>query len=313
LLPAGKAISFRLEELEEKNMGVLDGKAVVVTGAGRGIGRAVALAAAAEGAGVVIADPGVRLDGAEPSSAVAEEVLAEITSAGGRAIAVAESVTTMAAGRRIVQACVDGFGLVSGVVCCAGILRHGPFTEMSEDDFSAVIDVHLKGHFNLFRAVVERPEGGTTASLVAISSGYILGDPIRANYRAAKAGIVALMQSVALAGESVGFRCNGIAPVANTRMTQASQLLVDGDPEDIAPMAVYLLSDASSELNGRLFSVRGEHVSSWRDPDERRAIRTHGRWTQEDLARQVPWLYAESGSSGVSGDPVGGWLGLHER
>jgi NAD(P)-dependent dehydrogenase (short-subunit alcohol dehydrogenase family) len=292
-------------------MGVLTGKAVVITGAGQGIGRAMALAAAAEGAGVVVADPGVKLDGTEPSRNVAEGVSTEIAAAGGSAIAVAESVASLAGARRIVEACVDRFESVNGVVCCAGILRHGPFMEMSEDDFTAVIDVHLKGHFNMFRAVTERPEGGTTASLVAISSGYISGDPVRASYRAAKAGIVALMQSVALAGKSVGFRCNGIAPIANTRMTRDSQLLVDGDPEDVAPMGVYLLSDASRDVNGRLFSVRGDRIASWRDPVEDRMIRGNRPWSQEELARQVPWLYAAPDSSGVMGDPVAGWLQRH--
>jgi NAD(P)-dependent dehydrogenase (short-subunit alcohol dehydrogenase family) len=292
-------------------MDVLSGKAVVITGAGQGIGRAMALAAAAEGAGVIVADPGVQLDGTDPSPNVAETVSMEIAAAGGSALAVAESVVSLAGARRIVETCVDRFGSVNGVVCCAGILRHGPFTEMSEDDFTAVIDVHLKGHFNMFRAVTERPEGGSTASLVAISSGYLAGDPVRVNYRAAKAGIVALMQSVALAGQSAGFRCNGIAPIANTRMTRDSQLLVDGDPEDVAPMGVYLLSDASRAINGRLFSVRGDRISSWRDPVEDRMIRTDRRWSQEDLARQVPWLYAAPDASGVTGDPVAGWIQRH--
>ena len=102
-----------------------------------------------------------------------------------------EPVTTLEGARRIVQAGIDAFGAVDGAVCCAGILRHRPFVEMSEDDFSLVVDTHLKGHFNVFRALAEHVVARAgTASMVAISSGYVSGDPVRANYRAAKAGIV---------------------------------------------------------------------------------------------------------------------------
>ena len=102
------------------------------------------------------------------------------------------------------------------------------------------------------------------------------------------------MKSVALSGETSGFRCNCIAPGANTRMTDAAGLVMDGEPEDVAPMAVYLLSDASSEINGRIFTVIGERVASWRDPVEDRMIHARGRWTQDELADQVPWLLAEA-------------------
>jgi NAD(P)-dependent dehydrogenase (short-subunit alcohol dehydrogenase family) len=147
----------------------------------------------------------------------------------------------------------------------------------------------------VFRALAEHVVArGGTASMVAISSGYVSGDPIRANYRAAKAGVVALMKSVALAGETSGFRCNCIAPGANTRMTEAASLVMDGEPEDVAPMAVYLLSDASSTINGRIFTVIGDRIASWRDPVEDRMIHAAGQWTQEDLADQVPWLLSET-------------------
>ncbi len=291
-------------------MGVLTGKAVIVTGAGRGIGRAIAMLAAEEGAGVVVADYGVAINGEDPSSEVADGVVAEITRAGGKAIASAESVTSLEGTRRMAQACVDAFGTVDGAVGCAGILRHGPFADMTEHDFSFVVDTHLKGQFNLFRAVIERPEGGDHASMVAISSGYLSGDPIRLAYRSAKAGVVALMKSVALAGEG-RYRCNCIAPVANTRMTVDSKLVMDGDPEDVAPMAVYLLSDQSKDVTGRIFSVHGSYVSSWKDPVEDRMVRTSGRWTQDDLAAQVPWLHSQGGGAILSGDPVAGFLEKH--
>ncbi|HEY2430605.1 MAG TPA: SDR family NAD(P)-dependent oxidoreductase, partial [Acidimicrobiales bacterium] len=130
----------------------LKGKSIAVTGGGGGIGRAVALACAAEGANVVVADIGVSLDGADPTSAVADAVVGEITDAGGAAIAVAESVTTMEGGQRIVQAAVDAWGSIDGVVCVAGILRERMLFNMSEEEWDPVIETHLKGTFTVFRA-----------------------------------------------------------------------------------------------------------------------------------------------------------------
>jgi NAD(P)-dependent dehydrogenase (short-subunit alcohol dehydrogenase family) len=265
-------------------MGLLDGKVVAVTGAGRGIGRAIALAVAAAGAKVVVNDYGVTIDGREPSSDVAVTVVSEIVAAGGEALANADTVATMAGGAAIVQVGLERWGRVDGVVCCAGIVRHRPFLEMSEHDWDAVVDTHLKGTFTVFRAgaeVMARQDSG--GSLVAISSGFVHGDATRANYRAAKAGVVALMMSVALAGEADGYRANAIAPIANTRMTQAANVQAPGEPEHVAPMAVYLLSDLSDRVTGRVFSIRGNEIAEWSAPVEVQARRTTGRWTPEAI------------------------------
>lgn len=150
-------------------MGLLDQKVVVVTGAGRGIGRAVAFAAAAAGANVVVNDVGVNMDGSDPSSDIADAVVSEIVDAGGRAIASTETVATMDGGSAIVQAGVDAWGRIDGVVCCAGIIRHRPFLEMTEAEWDGVIETNLKGTFTVFRVAAEVMAHQRSGSLVAIS------------------------------------------------------------------------------------------------------------------------------------------------
>lgn len=276
-------------------MAALAGRTVVITGAGGGIGRAIAINAAAEGANVVVADYGVALDGTNPRSEVADAVVAEIEAAGGSATAVNESVTSPAGAQAIIRAAVETYGGLDGVVCCAGVLRHRPFLEMSVEDFSFVVDTHLVGHFTVFQAAAQLAVASNRpVSLVAISSGYLAGDPTRANYRAAKAGVVALMKSVAMAGEGGLYRCNAIAPIANTRMTEASNMLMKGGPEDVAPMAVYLMSQASEQLNGQVFTVDGDRIATWQDAVENRMTFTSEQWTQAALAEQVPWLFQDT-------------------
>ena len=283
----------------------LTGKTVVVTGAGRGIGRAIACAAATAGAKVVVADNGGGLHGGSASPDVAEEVVREIAAQDGEAVAVAESVATMEGARAIVDAGVRSWGRIDGVVCCAGILRHRPFLELSETDFDQVIATHLKGHFAIFQAsLAAMVAGGNGGSLIGISSGYGQGDPARAPYRAAKAGIVALTKSVSLAGAEHGVRANVISPIANTRMTKSSALQFDSEPEDIAPMAVYLLSDRAMHITGEVFSVAGRTISVWADPHERKSARHHSRWQSDDIDGVISWLLHNPQSRGVVMPPL---------
>jgi NAD(P)-dependent dehydrogenase (short-subunit alcohol dehydrogenase family) len=270
----------------------LKGKVVAVTGAGRGIGRAIALACAAEGASVVVNDYGVSIDGEEPSSEVAQAVVDEIVAGGGAAVAVADDISTMAAGERIVQTAVDTYGRIDGVVCVAGILRERMLFNMSEDEWDAVIATHLKGTFTVFRAasgVMRKQEGG--GSLVAFTSGVgMWGSVSQANYAAAKGGIVALMRSAAVGLQKYGVTANAIAPVANTRMAAnvPGGTAETGEPEDVAPMVVYLLSDAARDVTGQTYTVVGGKVALWSQPREIRSIVKEGRWTPQELAEKLP-------------------------
>jgi NAD(P)-dependent dehydrogenase (short-subunit alcohol dehydrogenase family) len=269
--------------------GLLDGKAVVVTGAGGGIGRACALAAAEHGARVVVADIGVGLAGDDPRSEVAEGVVAEIKAAGGEAIAVAEDVSTMAGGERIVGAAIQGFGRIDGVVAVAGILRERMLFNMAEDEWDAVVATHLKGHFTVFRhaaAVMRKQQGG---SLVGFTSGAYAGSVAQANYSAAKGGIVSLVRSAAAGLYRYGVRANAIAPIARTRMSAnvPMELSDMGDPEDVAPMVVYLLSDSAAHVTGQVYTVVGSKIAVWNQPAEVRAMWCEGRWTPELISERL--------------------------
>jgi NAD(P)-dependent dehydrogenase (short-subunit alcohol dehydrogenase family) len=283
--------------------GFLDGKAVVITGSGVGIGRACALACAAEGAKVVVADIGVGLAGEDPTSAVAEAVVKEIEAAGGEAVAVAEDVSTMAGGERIVNTAVERWGRIDGVVAVAGILRERMLFNMSEDEWDAVIATHLKGHFTVFRyaaAVMRKQESG---SLIGFTSGAYVGSVAQANYSAAKGGIVSLVRSAAVGLHRYGVRANAIAPIARTRMSAnvPSGLSENGDPEDVAPMVVYLLSDAAKDVTGQVYTVvGGSRIAVWNQPVEVREMKAEGRWTPQEIAGRFGEIGVEKmgGSSG---------------
>lgn len=266
-------------------MGALDGKAIAVTGAGRGIGRAIAVAAAAEGAAVVVNDFGVAIDGSEPSSDIANEVVAEIVGAGGRAVANAQSVTTMAGGASIVQSAVDSFGRIDGVVCVAGILRERMLFNMSEDEWDPVIETHLKGTFTVFRAAAPIFREQRSGTMIGFTSGAFAASVAQANYSAAKGGIVSLVRSAAAGMNKYGVTANCIAPVAKSRMSGNVPFGLEmGEPEDIAPVVAYLLSDYARGITGQVYTVNGGRVAVWNQPVEVREMRKDGRWTVDELA-----------------------------
>jgi NAD(P)-dependent dehydrogenase (short-subunit alcohol dehydrogenase family) len=271
--------------------GFLDGKNIAITGSGSGIGKAVALACAAEGARVVVADYGVSMDGSDPTSEVADAVVAEITAAGGTAVAVAGDVSEMATGQAIVDAAVNNWGTIDGVVCVAGILRERMLFNMAEEEWDDVVRVHLKGTFTVFRAASaimrKQPTGG---SLVGFTSGAFIGSVAQANYSAAKGGIVSLTKSAAMGLKRYNVNANVIAPVAKTRMSDNVPFGIEmGEPGDIAPMVMYLLSDAGREITGQIYTCVGPRVSVWNQPAEVRSIFAPGeRWTVQQLAETVP-------------------------
>jgi NAD(P)-dependent dehydrogenase (short-subunit alcohol dehydrogenase family) len=273
-------------------VGLLDSKVIAITGAGRGIGRAVALACAGEGASIVVNDYGVSIDGAEPSSDVADGVVAEIEAAGGTAVAVADNIATMEGGERVVATAVDKFGRIDGAVCVAGILRERMLFNMSEEEWDAVIATHLKGTFTVFRAasaVMRKQDGG--GRLIGFTSGVgMWGSVSQANYAAAKGGIVALVRSAAVGLQKYGVTANAIAPVAQTRMAAnvPGGTAETGDPEDVAPMVVYLLSDPARDVTGQTYTVVGGKVALWSQPREIRTIVKDGRWTPQELADKLP-------------------------
>jgi NAD(P)-dependent dehydrogenase (short-subunit alcohol dehydrogenase family) len=271
-------------------MGLLDGKVAVVTGGGTGIGRAVSLDLARAGANVVVNDYGVSVDGRDPSSEPANEVVAAIRSAGGQAVASPESVATMAGGRAVVELALRNFGDLHVVVCCAGILRERMIFNMSEEEWDAVIAVHLKGHFTVMQPATRHMREKKSGSIITFTSTAGLeGSPGQPNYSAAKEGIVGLTRSTALAMARYGVRCNAISPTADTRMTQRLPgerrgLATATPPEAIGPVATFLASDRAAHITGQIIGVRGTEVTVYAHQAPLRTATSVEPWSPERLA-----------------------------
>jgi NAD(P)-dependent dehydrogenase (short-subunit alcohol dehydrogenase family) len=288
-------------------MGLCDGRVVIVTGAGRGLGRAHALAFAAAGASVVVNDYGVALDGTTAQSGPAQDVVAEIVAAGGHAVANADDVADWAGAQRLVDTALTAFGRLDVLVNNAGFLRDRMLANLGEDEWDAVIRVHLKGHFAPLRHAaahwrLEAKAGRQPdARVINTSSGAgLLGSVGQGNYAAAKAGIAALTVNAAVELGRYGVTVNAIAPAARTRMTEqtfaetmAAPTAGEFDamaPENVSPLVVWLGSAESADITGRMFEVEAGKIGiaqGWRHGP---SVDKGARWEPAELGPVVAGL-----------------------
>jgi NAD(P)-dependent dehydrogenase (short-subunit alcohol dehydrogenase family) len=285
---------------------LLEDKVIVVTGAGRGIGRATSLMLAEKGAKVVVNDIGGSADGSGNDSTPAQEVVDEIKSSGGEAVASFDSVSEWDGGQKIIQSAIDTFGRLDGVINNAGNLRDGIFHKMTEEDFEAVLAVHLTGTFNVSRAAapIFREQGiGTFVNMTSTSG--LIGNFGQANYSAAKMGVVGLSKSMALDMHRFGVTSNCIAPFAwsrligsiptdseeqKTRVAKIQQMT----PDKIATLAVSLCSDEAKNVTGQIFGVRNNEIFLFSQPRPFRSAHTSDGWTPETvLSRVLPAFEAD--------------------
>jgi NAD(P)-dependent dehydrogenase (short-subunit alcohol dehydrogenase family) len=287
-------------------MGALEGRTAVITGAGRGIGREHALLFASEGADVVVNDLGGAVDGSGDDRSAAQQVVDEIVSAGGHAVANAEDVCDWDGGQRLIETAVEAFGDLHILVNNAGILRDRVLVNMSEDEWDSVVHVHLKGHFVPTRHAAaywrERTKEGheVKASVINTSStSGLLGNPGQTNYGAAKAGIAAFTVIAAQELVRYGVRVNAIAPAARTRMTEQTPGLSDivrapgnaaefdsWDPANVSPLAAYLATE-SCPSTGQVYFVQGGQVRLFQPWTMTESIDKDGRWTVSELAAEM--------------------------
>ncbi len=291
----------------------LKDRIAVVTGAGRGIGRGVALALAVEGAKVVVNDLGGGVDGSGGDPAPADTVVAEIKAAGGEAVASYDSVATAEGGNNIIQTAVDSFGRIDILVNNAGILRDRMVFNMTSDEWDDVLKVHLYGVFNTTKPAATLMRQQRSGRIVSMSStSGLVGNSGQANYGAAKAGIAGFTRVVARDLGRYGVTCNSIAPGAATRMTMSEEVLAARDiraakgvtdgsgkapppadsglrgPDDVAPIVVYLCTDAAVDVNGQTFGASGGTIQLYQNPIPIKSIHKNGRWTLDELLETIP-------------------------
>ncbi len=278
---------------------MLNGKVAVVTGGGRGVGKGIAQELAKAGAAVVVNDLGVSLDGSSETQSPAQQVAEEIVAQGGQAIADTGSVVERQDAEKMIEAALDTFGRIDIVVNNAGNLRDVFFHKMSEEEFDAVIAVHLKGSFNVSRAAAPHFKQQACGAFIHMTStSGLVGNFGQANYSAAKLGIVGLSKSIALDMQRFNVRSNAVAPFAWTRMidsipsdTPEQKARVDGlkklVPEKIAPFVVALASNEGQNVTGQIFGVRNNEIYLFSQPRPIKTAHTADGWTPESIAERV--------------------------
>ena len=288
-------------------MGALDGRVTAITGAGRGIGREHALLFAREGAKVVVNDLGGAGDGTGADAGPAQEVVDEITAAGGEAVANTEDISTLEGAERLVQQAVEAFGRLDVLVNNAGILRDSFLANMTEEQWDGVVRVHLKGHWCCLRQALDhwraRSKAGeeVKASVIntASGSGTYLPNAGQTNYGAAKAAIAAFSLVAALEVDRYGVRVNAIAPVARTRLTadvpgfgammakpEDPEAFDAFDPANVSPFVAYLATE-DCPITGKMFAVQGGQIAECRGWEVTEGITTDGAWTIETIASRM--------------------------
>lgn len=303
-------------------MGKLEGRVAVVTGAGRGIGRGEALALAAEGAKVVVNDLGGTWNGDGNDDRPAAEVVGEIRAAGGEAVANFDSVTDQSGAERLIAQAVDTFGRLDILVNNAGILRDGMVFSISPDDWSAVVNMHLMGHFLPTRAAAQhwRAESkagrdGHRTIVNTTSESGLFGNAAQSNYDAAKMGIVAFTVAVSRELAKYGATVNAVAPRARTRLTMstfegtgregefaaADKPFDPMDPDNIAPFVAFLGTDAAADITGQTFIVCGGAVAHVKLPQVSDILFKEGRWTVEEITERRDELFKNTGPSVYEG------------
>ena len=280
-------------------MGMLDGKVVAVTGAGRGVGREIALLCAAHGAAVIVNDPGVGGGGEGGDAGPAQDTVNDILAAGSKAHANMASVADPVGATSIIEDAVQRFGRIDAVVNNAGILRDTIWHKMSHEDWRAVIDVHLHGSFNVSKAATPYFREQQSGSFIHLTStSGLVGNIGQANYSAAKLAIVGLSQSIALDMARAGVRSNCIAPFAWSRMTASIpaetpeqkarvERMKTMSADKIAPLVVYLASDASKDVTNQIFSVRKNEITLFNKPRPVRSMTKVEGWTPEAIADEL--------------------------
>jgi NAD(P)-dependent dehydrogenase (short-subunit alcohol dehydrogenase family) len=303
-------------------MAMLDGKVVVVTGAGNGIGKDFALALAANGARVVVNDLGTSASGEGADTGPAQAVVDEIRDAGGEAVANTDSVAEWQSANRIITTAMDAFGRVDGVINNAGILRDRMFFKMNEEEWRTVVDVHMNGAFFVSRAAANYMRDQESGAYIHMTStSGLVGNFGQANYAAAKLGVVALSKCIALDMARAKVRSNCISPFAWSRLIGTIPTETDAEKErvermkrmetnKIAPLAVYLMSDAAADVTGQIFGVRANEIFLFNHNRPVRTVHRSEGWTPESIGSHcIPTMRSsfaplDRSSDVFSWDPV---------